>query len=171
MALEFTAGMLMRSMDRRSSSDQIDRHIISLASGISYSDLGAMPRRDYNVHLDELRQEIIPETTRVAWDGETEQWRVSLCKCECECDTCFLILVCGTCRCDGVEVQQFRDVLENDMERVNHTTPAGNGFNHPRLVEIVTGAADVRDWRLKRYKTIETAVVWSVDAPLSGTED
>ena len=169
MAMEFTAGMLMRAMDRRSRSDQIDRHIISLASGITYSDLGSMTRRDYNVYLDELRSEIIPETTRVTWDAETERWIVSLCQCDCECDTCLLIMECGTCGCEGEEVQRFREALENDMERVNQTT-SGSGFNHPRLVEIVTAVKDVRDWRLKRYKTIETAVVWSVNAPLSGID-
>ena len=171
MAMEFTTGMLMRAMDRRSRSDQIDRHIISLASGISYSDLGSMTRRDYSTHLDELRGEVIPEIIRVTWNEDAARWVITLCSCECECDACLLLLECGVCQCDGQEVGRFREALENDMERVNHTTTLGSGFNNPRLVEIVSDAEHIRDWPLKRYKTIEMAVIWSISAPLSGIAD
>ena len=168
--LEFTAGMLMRASARRSREDQVDRHVISLASGETYAGLGAMTRREYNEqYLSHLRMEVIPEPMRVVWEDDIERWCVRLCDCDCECDDCLLVVQCGVCQCGGEEVIQFREVLENDMERVYHTSP-GHKMDYPRLVEIVTGAKDLHDWRLKRYKTIETAVVWSMSAPLSGTQ-
>lgn len=170
--LEFTAGMYMRARARRSRSDQIDRHMIGLATGISYSDLGAMPRRELSrLYLSQLIVEAIPEPIRVVWLDGADRWSVRLCECECECDECFAVLECGVCGCGGDEIARFRDVLENDMERAWHTSLNGQ-MDYPRLIEIVTDAKDLRDWRFKRYKTIETAVVWSLsNAPLSGIPD
>ena len=170
--LEFTAGMYMRARARRSRSDQIDRHMIGLAAGISYSELGAMPRRDLaKLYLSQLIAEAVPERMRIAWLDDLALWSVRLCECECECDECFMVLECGACECDGAEIIQFREVLENDMERARYPG-IGNEVDYPKLVEMVTNAKDLRGWRFKRYKTIETAVTWSLaNAPLSGILD
>ena len=163
MSMTFTVEMLKRAVLRRSRTDQIDRHVISLASGKSYSDLGNMLQRDYNALLDELRIEVIPLMVRVSWDDAVSQWTVRECECECECDECSFIVDCGFCKCSRPLVCSFREVYQNDIERISVSgTP-----DYLKLVELVTGA-DIREWRLKKYKTVEMAVARTMRSPLPG---
>ena len=164
--MEFTASMLKKAMARRNRSDQIDKHIISLASGISYNDLGLMSQRDYAPLLDELRVEVMPSPIRLVWNDADGKWVISLCSCECVCDECGMFIVCVPCECGGKELARFREVLQNDIERANtQGTP-----DYLTIVEIVTGL-NVSEWRLKDYKTVEMGVARSTMAPLVGMPD
>ena len=161
--MEFTVDMLRRATLRRTRSDQVDRHIISLATGITYAELGFLPQRQYNEYMAELTAEVTPTPIRLTWDSGDSKWVVSRCECVCQCDDCGFFITCVPCECryEGSEIIRFREVLQNDIERVNSTgTP-----NYPELVEVVSGVK-LADWRLGTYKLAEMAVARSMMAPL-----
>ena len=164
--MDFDVEMLQRAMARRRRSDQVDQHMISLATGIPYSTLGQMTRRDYNVHYDQLKAEVVPWTISLTWDEESSKWVVRKCTCLCECDECGYFFECLPCECEGEILVSFREVLQADIERVS---VSGNQ-EYTRLVEIVTGEK-IREWRLKKYKTVEMAVERTQHAPLPGSRN
>ena len=163
--LDFTVDMLKRASARRQRSDQVDKHIISLATGISYNDLGLLTQREYGVYTSELIDEVQPYFIRLSWESESEKWSITHCSCQCECDECSFIMVCGVCDCGGSEICLFREVIQNDIERVNLMGKP----DYIALVEIVAEIPNLVSWRLKKYKTVEMAVVRSMMAPLPGT--
>ena len=120
--MEFTVAMLQRAMVRWSRTDQIDRQIISLASGVPYRELGEMTQREFNTeYYDLLKAEVVPYIISLSWDSGVKQWRAVKCSCRCECGDCTFFFECLPCECGGELLAAFREVLQNDIEMMNAT--------------------------------------------------